>query len=134
MRMTNPLLKAAVITIMSGITTAGSYTASRDNFLNLVDKIADTKYIPTDVSDKLPELDGEELADGAIIEEYFEDLVMPISYDPTGANTKAPHRPARTPAFYSYPIAPVNFPATIDRVKVKEANLRGGNAVANIMA
>ena len=92
-----------------------SFVVSRDNTAGLLDKIG--KIITLDTSyqiDKLNEFDGEYLSFGKTIEEWQEDLIMPVAHDPSGANALAPHRPTYRPAFYSYTLGKYVIPTTID--------------------
>lgn len=88
-----------------------SFVETRDNTVGLLDKIG--KIITLDTTytiDKLARFDGEYLSYGKTIEEWQEDLIMPESYDATGANALAPATMPYRPVFYSY---------TLERKKVK---------------
>ena len=107
-------------TFVAGILTDAkisnsSFVVSRDNTALLLDKIG--KIITLDTSyqiDKLNAFDGEYLSFGKTIEEWQEDLIMPVAHDPSGANALAPHRPTYRPAFYSYTLGKQVIATTID--------------------
>lgn len=62
----------------------------KNDFTNLVIKIGKQIMNDSTFTDRLPELDFEELTYGTTIEEYFMDLVLPDPHDPSGATTLAP--------------------------------------------
>lgn len=79
---------------------------------------------------------GDDLPIGGFIEEYFNDMVAPISYDPDGTNTLQPHYPTKMPAYYSYPLEGLNFPITIRKVEYKQFFTDAENAaryIANLL-
>lgn len=59
---------------------AGSWSGSTNNLYGLVDKIGKIVTLKGNFSDKLPELDGDELPFGKTIEETMIDLVLPTVY------------------------------------------------------
>lgn len=121
MRLAMNLLESTVLSYINAkYTGVNSLTLSKDEITDLVTKIAADLTIVGNYNDSLPELDGMDLATGDVIEEYFLDLVMPIAYDASGANTLAPHRPTGRLASYSYALEPKNFPITIDTVQQKQ--------------
>ena len=97
-------------TFVSSIVTAskvsnGTFSVTRDNVVGLVDKIG--KLVTLDTAyqiDKLNGFDGEYLSFGKTIEEYSQDLILPQSYDSTGAGALTPNDPTYRPNFYSYTI------------------------------
>ena len=109
-------LKSFVAGILTDAKVSNSsFVVSRDNTAELLDKIG--KIITLDTSyqiDKLNEFDGEFLSFGKSIEEWQEDLIMPVAHDPSGANALAPHRPTYRPAFYSYTLGKYVVATTID--------------------
>ena len=79
---------------------------------------------------------GDDLPIGGFIEEYFNDMVAPISYDPDGTNTLQPHYPTKMPAYYSYPLEGLNFPITIRKVEYQQFFTDAENAaryIANLL-
>ena len=95
-------------TLVASVVTAskisnGTFSVTRDNIVGLVDKIGKIHTIDTFYNvDKLALFDGEFLSFGKTIEEWQQDLIMPVSFDSTGANALAPHYPTYRPPFYSY--------------------------------
>lgn len=92
---------------------AGAWSATTNNLYGLIDKIGKIVSLKGDFSDKLPELDGDELPAGKTIEETMIDLVLPQVYgtnginDSTNATTEgaydlAPAYPSVEAAAYSY--------------------------------
>lgn len=121
MRLSMDLLQSTVKTYLNSVYTGvSSLTLTKDEISDLVNKIATSLTIVGNYNDDLPELDGIDLATGETVEEYFLDLIMPIDYDPNGANTLAPHDPTGRPASYSYALEPKNFPLTIRTVQQKQ--------------
>lgn len=121
MRLSMDLLQSTVKTYLNSVYTGvSSLSLTKDEISDLVTKIATSLTLVGNYNDDLPELDGIDLPSGEIVEEYFLDLIMPIDYDATGANTMAPHDPTGRPASYSYPLDPKNFPLTIRTVQQKQ--------------
>lgn len=106
MLLTLDLLKVAVASWLDATKLANpTYTPSYENTADLVDKIAKVKNIPQAYTDKLPELNGENLPLGKTIEEYFANLILPTAYDETGAGALSPSDLTYTRPTYSYPLA-----------------------------
>lgn len=78
-----------------------TYQITRDNVAALVDKIAKIFTLDTRFVDKLAIFDGEEFSYGKDIEEWQEDLILPVDYDATGSGNMAPNDPTYRPNFYS---------------------------------
>lgn len=100
---------------------AGAWVGSTNNLYGLVDKIGKIVSLKGEFSDKLPELEGDELPFGKTIEETMIDLVLPTVYGSNGIATEAnattegardvvPAYPSIETAAYSY---------TLGRVKTK---------------
>lgn len=64
---------------------AGAWSGSTNNLYGLVDKIGKIVTLKGDFSDKLPELEGDELPFGKTIEETMIDLVLPTVYGASGS-------------------------------------------------
>ena len=80
-----------------------SFVETRDNVVGLLDKIGAIITLDTNYQiDKLGLFEGEYLSFGKTIEEWQEDLIMPVDYDATGNNALAPNDPTYRPVFYSY--------------------------------
>ena len=100
---------------------AGAWVGSTNNLYGLVDKIGKIVSLKSEFSDKLPELEGDELPFGKTIEETMIDLVLPTVYGTNGVATEAnattegardvvPAYPSIETAAYSY---------TLGRIKTK---------------
>ena len=118
-----PELQAAVSSI---VTTAklsnATFSVTRDNMVGLLDKIG--KIVTLDsvfTIDKLSGFDGEYLSFGKTIEEWQQDLIMPVAKDDSGATTLAPHEPTYRPVFYSYTIGKKVIPTTIRNNDIERA-------------
>lgn len=80
-----------------------SFVETRDNVVGLLDKIGAIITLDTNYQiDKLGLFEGEYLSFGKTIEEWQEDLIMPVDFDSTGNNALAPNDPTYRPVFYSY--------------------------------
>lgn len=89
-----------------------NFIVSRENVAGLLDKIGKITMLSQRFVDKLEILDREFLSYGKTIEEWCQDLTMPMDYDPTGANALAPYDPSYRPPFYSYTLGKKVIPAT----------------------
>ena len=108
------------------VTTAklsnSSFNVTRDNIVGLVDKIGKIVTLDTVYAiDKLAEFDGEYLSFGKTIEEWFQDLIMPQDYDPSGAGALSPHDPTYRPNFYSYTIGKKVIKTTLRNNDIERA-------------
>lgn len=101
----------------------GSFSASYDPICGLLNKIGKTFTIDTLFFDDFTEMDGEKLEFGAILEEFYEDLIQPGTWDDTGANTLSPAYPTYRPTIYSYPFGLKPFKQTESYVRYKKACL-----------
>ena len=106
-------LQSAMKTYVAAAKQAGAWTKSNDNLIKAVDKIGKTIQINGIYTDKLAELEGDNLPLGKTIEEYFIDLTMPETYSDItteGAKDDVPALPAVEDVCYNY---------TLGRQKVK---------------
>lgn len=112
-KMTIANLKTFAASYVAAAKQAGAWSATTNNLYGLIDKIGKIVSLKGDFSDKLPELDGDELPAGKTIEETMIDLVLPQVYgtnginDSTNATTEgaydlAPAYPSVEAAAYSY--------------------------------
>jgi hypothetical protein len=92
--------------------SAANFDPTSNNTAGLIDKIAKIVMLDTTYADKLTMFDGEDLTLGKIVEEYNEDLVAPVDFDPTGAGALTPHDPSYRPNFYSYSLGEKTFATT----------------------
>ena len=112
-KMTIADLQAAMATYVAAAKQAGAWNKTNDNLIKAVDKIGKTIQINGVYTDKLAELEGDELPLGKTIEEYFIDLTMPETYSDItteGAKDDVPALPAVEDVCYNY---------TLGRQKVK---------------
>lgn len=84
-KMTISALKTFASGYVSAAKQAGSWSASTNNLYGLVDKIGKIVSLKGNFSDKLPELEGDELPAGKTIEETLIDLVLPTVYGASGS-------------------------------------------------
>ena len=98
--------------VQSNMIANGTFTATKDNVAGLLDKVGKMIFIDGDYTDKLPELNGDDLPLGKSIEEWFEDLAPIFDYDATGANALAPTDPTYRPVSYSYSLGKKVFKTT----------------------
>ena len=106
-------LQSAMKTYVAAAKQAGAWTKSNDNLIKAIDRIGKTIQINRVYTDKLAELEGDELPLGKTIEEYFIDLTMPETYSDItteGAKDDVPALPAVEDVCYNY---------TLGRQKVK---------------
>lgn len=112
---------------------AGTWNASFDNLLGLIDKVGMQISLDGSYQDKLPELEGNDLPLGKTIEEWFVDLVMPTVYDADGENTLAPAAtPVQDPS-YSYTLGRRVAKVTERFDNIERAAISSGDA-ANMTA
>ena len=120
-KMTISDLKSFAAGYVDASKQAGAWVGSTNNLYGLVDKIGKIVSLKGDFSDKLPELEGDELPFGKTIEETMIDLVLPTTYGTNGVATEAnattegakdvaPAYPSIETAAYSY---------TLGRIKTK---------------
>lgn len=118
-----PELKSYISSVVTASKLSNSsFNVTRDNIVGLVDKIG--KIVTLDsvyAIDKLAEFDGEYLSFGKTIEEWFQDLIMPESYDSTGAGALSPHDPTYRPNFYSYTLGRKVIKTTIRNNDIERA-------------
>ena len=120
-KMTISDLKSFAAGYVDASKQAGAWVGSTNNLYGLVDKIGKIVSLKGEFSDKLPELEGDELPFGKTIEETMIDLVLPTTYGTDGVATEAnattegakdvaPAYPSIETAAYSY---------TLGRIKTK---------------
>ena len=112
-KMTIADLQSAMATYVAAAKQAGAWSKTNDNLIKAIDKIGKTVQINGVYTDKLAELEGDNLPLGKTIEEYFIDLTMPETYSDItteGAKDDQPALPAVEDVCYNY---------TLGRQKVK---------------
>lgn len=98
-----------------------SFIETRNNSVGLLDTLGKIYTIFQNYKDKLAILDGEDLSFGKTIEEWAQDLILPLAFDPTGANALAPHDSTYRPASFSYTLGRVTIPQTIRNDDIERA-------------
>lgn len=99
------------------------FAPTANSLSGLLVKIGKQLMLDSRFSDRLPELDSEELNYGTTIEEYFINLTLPVDYDGDGATNSAPARPTFESVQYSYELGRKTFKTTVDWSKYQNAML-----------
>lgn len=114
MRLTIPELKTVISEYVTEERVANTtFNVTRNNTAELIDKIAKIYTIDNPFYDKLAIFDGEELSFGKTVEEWYQNLVLPVDYDENGEGALAPTYPSYVPPTYSYTIGKKVIPITI---------------------
>ena len=122
MKLTLDALKSVVASYVdSNKISLETFVETRANSVGLLDTIAKIFTIESRYVDKLDIFDGEDLSYGKTIEEWQADLILPESYDSTGANALAPHDSTYRPVSFSYTLGRVKIPQTIRNNDVERA-------------
>lgn len=127
-------LKAIVSSYVSANKIAvATFTATKDNLVGLLDKVGKILTLDTNYMDKLALFEGEALEFGKTIEEWQQDLILPVAYDADGANALAPTYPTYMPVAYSYTLGRKVIPTTIKYNDVERA-VNNGEQLASIVS
>lgn len=122
--------------------SAAAWSAEFGSVSKLLNKIGKTFMINGIFADKLPELDGEELPFGKTIEEYYQDLYLPMDYDdyssdPSNAAQDAlkPYYPQYEDVLFSYTLKRKKIPTTLkyDEYEAGVANADEFARITNIV-
>lgn len=111
-RITLAQFEAIVAQVVTPALIAQGYAATYNATTGLLNKVGKQFTIRGSFKDQLPELDGEELKAGKIVEEYLADIVPVEDYDRSGSTALTPREPAYFPPFYSYPLPRKVLPVT----------------------
>ena len=116
-------LKAVVSSLITKAKISNpSFVETRDNIVGLLDKVGAIITLDTDYQqDKLYMFDGFFMSFGKTIEEYQQDLVLPSSYDSTGAGALSPSDPTYRPVDYSYTLGRKVIKTTIRNDNIERA-------------
>ena len=117
-------LKAAAASYCDSSKIAvNSFSVTRDNIVGLLDKIGKIVQLDTTFFDKLPELDGEVLETGKTVEEYYQDLILPVDYnqDADGSRVMKFYSPTYRPVAYSYSLGKKIIPTSIPNNNIERA-------------
>ena len=145
-KMTLSDLKSFAAGYVNAAKQAGAWSASTNNLYGLVDKIGKIVTLKGDFSDKLPELEGDELPFGKSVEETMIDLVLPTVYGSSGSvpgvanqeNATAEGAYENVPAYPSIETAAYSY--SLGRIKTKitrpydfiEAGCQNAEQVGNL--
>ena len=122
MKLSIPQLKSVVASYVdSSKISVESFSATYDNSVGLLDKIAKTFTIETPIVDKLEIFEGEDLPLGKTLEEWQSDLILPENYDSTGANALSPHDSTYRPVSFSFTLGRKKIPQTIRNDDIERA-------------
>lgn len=100
-----------------------TFTETRNNVVGLLDKIGKIVQLDTSFFDKLEELDGEELSYGKTVEEYFQDLILPVDYnqDADGSRALKFYSPTYRPVCYNISLGKKIIPESIPNNNIERA-------------
>lgn len=118
-----PELKTLVATLVTASNASyGSFTATRDNVVGLLDKIGKIITLDTEFQiDKLARFDGSELTFGKTVEDWAQDLILPGAYDASGSGALSPSDPTYRPVHYSYTIGRKVIKTTVRNDNIERA-------------
>lgn len=125
-------LKSALSSYVDGTKiSVDSFSTTRDNIVGLLDKIGKIYTLDTNVYDKLPELDGELLSMGKIVEEWQLDMTLPVDYnvDADGSRALGNYAPTARPVSYSYSLGKKVFPTSVPYNNIERAVHNEGQLV-----
>lgn len=115
-----------------------TFTATVDDFTKAVCKIGEMKTLYLPQVDKLPELDGNNLPFGEIIEEFMVNDFLPTDYTYVdGGEVKSSPRPTFAEAVYSYPLSDKLFEVGIPYSQFQRASTDAaayGNLVSSAVS
>lgn len=135
-KMTITGLQSAMASYVAAAKQAGSWSASTNNFVGLLDKIGKQITLDGGFYDHLPELEGDNLPLGKTIEEYFIDLTLPAAYTDAatdGAYDLTPALPTVESVAYSYSLGRQKVKTTVPFDNFERAMI-GAQESANLGA
>lgn len=118
-----PELKSLVASLVTAAkASSGTFTATRDNIVGLLDKIGKIITLDTEFQiDKLSRFDGEFLSFGKTVEDWEQDLILPTNFQPNGGNALTPTDPTYRPVHYSYTIGRKTIKTTVRNDNIERA-------------
>lgn len=131
--MTLDELKTFVEGYVDASKSAGTWTSTVNDFTTMVEKIGKQINIQGAFNDKLYGLfDGDMLASGKIIEEYFINLPMPVSFADgvTEESSWTDYRPTFANAAYSYSIGRKKIPFVMGYDTVESSALNASETAS----
>lgn len=99
--------------VQSNKISVESFNATYDNSVALLDTLGKIYTNWQTYGDKLEIFDGEDLSFGKTIEEWAQDLILPVLFDADGSTTLAPHDSTYRPNSFSYTLGKRTIPQTI---------------------
>lgn len=106
-------LKTFVASYVSASKIAQTWSASTDNTVGLIDKIGKIITLDNPYLNKLERFVKYGMKWGKTIEEWFQDLIMPQDFDPTGSDWGEYHAPTYRPVSYHYTLGKKKIPTSI---------------------
>lgn len=107
--------------VASNKISVDSFSATKNNTVELLDTIAKIYTNWQTYQDKLDIFDGEDLTYGKTIEEWAQDLIEPQAYDSTGAGAMSPHDSTYRPVSFSFTLGRKKIPQTIRNNDIERA-------------
>ena len=107
--------------VASNKISVDSFVETRDNSVTLLDVLGKIYTNFQNYSDKLDLFDGEDLSFGKTIEEWAQDLILPVNFDGSGSTTLAPHESTYRPVSFSYTLGKKTIPQTIRNNDIERA-------------
>ena len=98
-----------------------SFSETRANSVGLLDTLGKIYTNWQNYGDKLDLFDGEDLSFGKTIEEWAQDLILPVNFDATGNTTLAPHESTYRPVSFSFTLGKKTIPQTIRNNDIERA-------------
>lgn len=98
-------------------------SVTKDNIVGLVDTIGKIFTLEHSVYDRLPELDGEYLSYGKTVEEWAQDMALPVDFDVDSNGDKAlkDYSPTYRPVTFSITLGRKIFPTSIPYGNIERA-------------
>lgn len=119
-KMTSAQLATFTASYVDAAKQGGTWSATTNNFVGMLDKVGKQITLSGSYQDKLPMLEGDELPLGKTIEEYFIDLTLPEAF--TGNNSTEGAKDV-VPAIPS--VEAVSYCYTLGRKKIKTTEPMG---------
>lgn len=124
MRLSLEQLKTAVASYVDdNKIDLSTLSITKNNIVGLVDTIGKIYTIDTSVYDKLPELDGGTLSFGKTVEEWQQDMTLPVDFDSDSDGNKAlkDYSPSYRPVSFSISLGRKIFPTSIPYGNIERA-------------
>lgn len=129
-KMTIEGLETFVKTYVAANKQAGTWVSSTDNLLKLQDKIGKQITLDGSFQDPLGEMSAESLPLGKTIEEWYVDLTLPQTFDPSGAGNDTPSYPTVEDVAYSYTLGRKVIKTSVPYDNIERAALTAEDAAS----